>query len=323
MTVDLVRVAAVQATPVFLDQEATTNKACELIARAAEAGAGLVVFPESFIPTYPDWIWRRRPWDDGEARWFTRFTEEAVEVPGPTIDRLAEAAGIHGVYVTMGITERAAESHTLYNSIVFLGPDADVLGVHRKLMPTGAERLVWGQGDGSSLRTYETPFGRLGGLICWENYMPFARAALYAQGVDILVAPTWDNDDVWVPSMRHIAKEGRIYVVSVSPVLRGTDVPSEIPGRDEIYGGEDDWMSKGNGVVVDPYGRVLAGPMVGEEGIVYADVDPRRLAKARQRFDPVGHYSRPDVFTLRVHPIGRSPVVVEDSSAPTLHHEPG
>ncbi len=316
MTVDLVRVAAVQAAPVFLDKEATTNKACELIARAAGEGAGLVVFPESFIPTYPDWLWRRRPWDDGEARWFVRFAEQAVSIPGPCVDRLAEAAGTHGVYVTMGVTERASESHTLYNSIVFFGPNAEVLGVHRKLMPTGAERLVWGQGDGSSLRTYETPFGKLGGLICWENYMPFARAALYAQGVDILVAPTWDNADEWVPTMRHVAKEGRTFVVSVSPVLRGSDVPADIPGRDEIYGGDDDWMSKGNGVVVDPYGRVVAGPLVGEEGIVYADLDPRLLAKARQQFDPVGHYSRPDVFTLTVHPVGTSPVVVEGPHAP-------
>lgn len=308
MTVDLVRVAAIQAAPVFLDKEATTTKACELIARAADEGAGLVVFPESFIPTYPDWVWRRRPWDDGEAHWYARFAEQAVRVPGPTIERLAEAAGTHGVYVAMGVTEQAEESHTLYNSLVFFGPDEGVLGVHRKLMPTGAERLVWGLGDGSTIRTYETPFGMLGGLICWENYMPLARAALYARGVDIYVAPTWDNSDEWVPSMRHIAKEGRCFVISVSPCLRGSDVPSDIPGRDDVYGGEDDWLSKGNGVVVDPYGRVLAGPLVGEEGIVYADLDPRLLAKARQQFDPVGHYSRPDVFTLEVHPVPRRPV---------------
>ena len=180
-----------------------------------------------------------------------------------------------------------------------LGPGG-VLHRHRKLMPTGGERLAWGQGDGSTLAVIDTPFGRVGGLICWENYMPLARAAMYEQGIDVWLAPTWDNSDVWVASMRHIAKEGRCYVVGVNSCLRGSDVPDSIPGRDAIYGGDDDWMSRGNTVIVDPNGDILAGPICEKEGILYAEVDLDVIARSRREFDVVGHYARPDVFRLEV-----------------------
>jgi nitrilase len=290
-------VAAVQATPVFLDREATVEKVGVLTKEAAANRAALVVFPEAFVPTYPDWIWRTTPWADSE--WYLRWIDQAVDVPGAACDALGAIADDAGVYVAIGVNERVRG--TVYNTLLYFAPDGSLAAKHRKLMPTGGERLVWGQGDGSTLSVIDTPFGRVGGLICWENYMPLARAAMYEQGVDIWVAPTWDNSDVWVPSMQHIAKEGRMYVLGVNSCIRGSDVPDTVPGRDEIYGGDDDWMSAGNTVIVGPRGDILAGPIVETEGILYADIDAAQLQLARHQFDVVGHYARPDVFQLHVN----------------------
>jgi nitrilase len=202
------------------------------------------------------------------------------------------------VYLAIPVNER--DGGTIYNTLLYFAPDGALLAKHRKLMPTGGERLVWGQGDGSTLAVIDTPFGRVGGLICWENYMPLARAAMYEQGIDILLAPTWDNSDVWVSSMRHIAKEGRCYVLGITSCLRATDVPQALNGRDDIYGGEDDWMSRGNTVIVDPRGAILAGPISEIERTLYAEVDLDKVRQARREFDVVGHYARPDVFRLEV-----------------------
>ena len=303
--------AAVQATPVFLDREATVEKACDLIAKAAADGAGLVVFPEAFVPTYPDWVWRTTPWAD--HGWFARLWDQSVEVPGAATARLGDAARGAGAWVAMGINERDTASSTLYNSLVYLSPDGEVAGVHRKLMPTGGERLVWGMGDGSTLTVLDTVFGRLGGLLCWENYMPLARAAMYAQGVDVYVAPTWDNSDVWVPTLRHIAKEGRMFVIGTNSCIRASDVPADLPGRDDHYGGADDWLSRGNTTIVGPNGEIVAGPLVEEEGILLAELDPALTRVARQQFDPVGHYARPDVFHLDVDVRAKPAVTLEAS----------
>ena len=204
------------------------------------------------------------------------------------------------MWVSIGVNERDPAGSTLYNTQLYLGPDGAVAAKHRKLMPTGGERLVWGMGDGSTLAEVDTPFGRLGGLTCWENYMPQARYAMYAKGVDVWAAPTWDTSDVWVPTLRHLAKEGRMYVIGVAPLLRGSDVPADLPGRDELYGGEEDWLSRGLSTIVGPRGEVLAGPLVEQEGILYAELDAARARAARMEFDPVGHYARPDVFRLVV-----------------------
>jgi nitrilase len=297
---DKVAVAAVQASPVFLDRDATVDKACGLVAKAAGEGAGLIAFPEAFVPAYPDWVWRSRPWNDGPAEWYARLLDQSVVVPSPATDVLGEAARQANAYVAIGINERDETGTTLYNTLLYFGPDGSVLGKHRKLMPTGGERLVWGFGDGSGLVVLDTPFGRLGGLTCWENYMPLARAAMYAQGIDVYLAPTWDNSDMWVPSMRHIAKEGRIFVVGVTACIKASDVPADIPGRSDLYGDDDDWLSMGNSVIVGPDGSVLAGPLVGEEGIVTAEVDVTEARLARRQMDPMGHYARPDVFRLSV-----------------------
>jgi nitrilase len=302
-----VKVAAVQATPVFLDRDATIDKAIGLVKEAAAEGAQLIVFPETFVPTYPDWVWRATPWSNGDA-WYRAFYENSVEVPSPATDALAEAVRDSGAYVAMGISERERNGGTLYNSLVYFAPDGSILGTHRKLMPTGGERLVWGMGDGSTLHVFDTPFGRLGGLICWENYMPLARAAMYAQGVDVWVAPTWDNSETWVATLRHIAKEGRTHVIGAAPCLRGSDVPASVPDRDNLYKGDDDWMSRGFSTIVAPDGSILAGPLVETEGILYADIDTSAGRAARYEFDPTGHYARPDVFTLKVDTTKRSSV---------------
>jgi nitrilase len=288
--------AAVQAAPVFLDRDATIEKVVMLAKEASGNGAELIAFPETFVPTYPDWVWRTTPWADSE--WYARLFEQSVEVPSAATETMAKAARRSNAYLVIGVNER--DGGTIYNTVLYFAPDGTLMGKHRKLMPTGGERLVWGQGDGSTLSVFDTSFGRLGGLTCWENYMPLARYALYAQGIDVYVAPTWDNSDVWVPTMRHIAKEGRIHVIGVTFCLRASDVPGDLPARNDLYPRDDEWLAKGNSCIVGPDGDLLAGPLEGSEGIVYAELDVEAARRSRREFDPVGHYGRPDVFRLLV-----------------------
>ena len=312
MPISKVVAAAVQAAPVFLDRDATVEKAARLTKEAAAGGAGLVVFPETYVPTYPDWVWRSRPWAD--RAWYERLYDQSVDVPGPAVDALGAVAREASVYISIGVNER--ERGTLYNTQLLFAPDGSLLSKHRKLMPTGGERLVWGQGDGSGLAVVDTPFGRLGVLTCWENYMPLARAALYAQGIDVYLAPTWDNSDVWVPTLRHIAKEGRVYVVGVNFCLRGSDVPRDLPGADELYGGSEDWLARGNTTICGPSGEILAGPLEEEEGLVYAEIDADHARKVRRQFDPVGHYARSEVLRLIVDREAKPAVAFADEPAP-------
>ena len=295
-----VQVAAVQAAPVLLDRDATISKVVALAEQAAAEGARIVAFPEAFIPGYPDWVWRTRPWDADATALYARLFDQAVVVGSAATDVLAGTARRLGIWLSVGVDERDDKDSTIYNSLLHFAPDGSLAGRHRKLMPTGGERLVWGMGDGSTLKVIDTAFGRLGGLICWENYMPLARAALYAQGVDIYLAPTWDNSDVWVPTLQHIGKEGRTYVIGVTSCIRAADLPPDLPGRADLYGDAGDWLSRGNSVIVGPEGEVLAGPLVGEEGVLYAEIDAQRARTGRQQFDPAGHYSRSDVLRLVV-----------------------
>ena len=286
-------VAAVQGTPVFLDRAGTLEVAA---GHVAAANAELVVFPESFVPGYPDWVWRRPPMRDGE--WYARLVANAVRVDSTDLDPLRDAARDAGAWIALGVTERS-DSDTLYNSVVYIDDTGAIAARHRKLVPTGAERLVWGNGNDHLLTVVEIHGARVGTLICWENYMPLARMAMYERGIHVLLSPTWDNSDEWVPTLRHIAKEGQIFVVGATAFLLGSDVPRDLCEADEIYGGEDDFLSRGNTTIVAPGGEVLAGPLIGEAGVVRAELDLARIAAGRRMFDPTGHYSRPDVLSLR------------------------
>jgi nitrilase len=295
-----VTVACVQAEPVVLDRDATVEKLAALTAEAAKAGAELVVFPETFIPAYPSSTWARflAGWGDprGKAA-FAQLARESVEIPGPTTARLGEIAREHGVWLVTGVTEIERERPgTLYNTLLYLDPAGQIALKHRKLMPTNHERLVWGQGDGGGLRAIETQLGRLGGLICWENYMPLARFALYESGVEIYVASTADDGEPWQSTLVHIALESRSFVVSACHFQRASAYPGDFPLLEEIAG--KGTIGRGGSAILAPDGSYLAGPIFDEEGILYATLDPGRLLEERQRFDPVGHYHRPDVLRL-------------------------
>ena len=297
-----VTVACVQAEPVVLDRERTLDRLEERTAEAVGAGASLVVFPEAFVPAYPSSVWAKAlaGWADPAAKAaFALLAREAVEIPGPAAERLGEAAAAHGVWLVTGVTEVDPERPgTLYNTLLFHDPEGRLALHHRKLVPTNHERLVWGPGDGRGLRAIETGLGRLGGLICWENYMPLARFALYESGVEIYVASTADDSDAWQATLVHLARESRAFVVAPSHFQRASAYPPDFPLRKELEG--VDLIGRGGSAVLAPDGAYLAGPLYDEEGILYAELDPARLAEERQRFDPAGHYHRPDVLGLTV-----------------------
>src|SRR5215207_3937511 len=305
----MTRVAAsvVQAAPVAFDVEATVAKVERLTRDAAAGAAGLVVFPEaSCYPrgiTFGATVGARSP--EGRA-WFRRYWESSVDVPGAVVDRLGAIAREQAVHLVIGVIER--DGGTLYCTALFLGPDGALLGKHRKLMPTAAERLVWGFGAGSTLPVLETAAGRLCAVICWENYMPLLRMAMYAKGVQIWCAPTADARDTWIATMRHIACEGRCFVLSANQFATRGDYPPDYPLQD---GGCDagDVLCRGGSVIVSPLGDVLAGPAFGEETILHAELDLDRIAEAKYEFDVVANYARPDVFTLSVDERPRPPVV--------------
>lgn len=294
------RVAVIQAGSFLFDTSRTLDKLVSLIADAAGRGARLVVFPEAFVGGYPKGLsfgarMGSRTADGREE--FRRYFEAAVAVPGPGAEIIGKAAREHGVHLVVGVVERAGS--TLYCTVLFFGPDGSLLGKHRKLMPTALERLVWGQGDGSTLPVIETPVGRIGAVICWESYMPLLRTAMYARGVDLYCAVTVDDRDTWLPTVRHIALEGRCFVLSACQYLTRKNCPADYASG---HGDNPDAiLIRGGSCVVSPMGEVLAGPVFGEEAILTADLDPAEIPRARFDFDPIGHYSRPDVFALRVN----------------------
>jgi nitrilase len=267
------------------------------------------------VPGYPEWLWRLRPGDDYDltAEIHARLLENSVDLAAGQLKPLQAAARRLKVIVSIGVHERDGRFSraTLYNTQVLIGPDGEILNRHRKLVPTNPERMVWGQGDASGLRVVETPAGRLGGLICWENYMPLARFALFAQGCEIYIAPTWDAGSSWVSTMRHIALEGRCWVLGAGSALRGKDIPADFPQRAKMFPDLDEWFNPGDSVVVAPDGKVVAGPLHEEHGILYADCDPARSAAAKRTLDVTGHYGRPDIFRLEIDREARVPVEFE------------
>lgn len=295
-------VAAAQAAPIFLDRDATIDKACKLIAEAGAAGAKLVVFPECFIPTYPLWVWFIRPAETRALReLYSELLENAVEIPSQPVDRLRDAAREAGLVVAIGVNERNSEASgsTLFNSTLVIGSDGDILGKRRKLMPTVGERIVHGQGDGSTLEVFDTAFARLSCLTCWENYMPLARYAMWAWGAQIHLAPTWDRGEPWLSTLRHTAKEGRVYVLGCCSAMHRDDIPDRYSFKESIPP-DVEWVNPGDSVIINPDGKVLAGPVRNEETILYAEIDPRELRGPRFQLDVAGHYGRPDIFQLTV-----------------------
>ncbi|MDF2790590.1 MAG: nitrilase [Neobacillus sp.] len=299
-----VRVAVVQAAPVIMDRDATIEKSIRLTHEAAEKGANIVVFPEAFIPAYPrglsfgSKIGSRTK--DGRQDWF-RYWENSIEVPSLSTEMLGEAARKAGVYLIIGVIERDQETSggTLYCTVLFFSPEGTLLGKHRKLKPTAAERVVWGEGDGSTLPVFDTPYGKIGALICWENYMPLARAAMYAKGIQLYIAPTADARESWQATIRHIAMEGRCFVLSCNQYTTKDMYPSDLACYEELESSPD-IMSNGGSAIVGPLGEYVVKPVTGQEDILIADLDLRDIAYSQLDFDPVGHYSRPDVFTLIV-----------------------
>jgi nitrilase len=308
-------VAVVQAAPVSFDVVRTLEKVRDLAADAARRGARLTLFPEAFVSAYP------RGLDFGavvgsrssEGReQFRVFYDSAIDVPGPDVETLATIARDARTYLVIGVIER--EHGTLYCTVLFLSPDGRFLGKHRKVMPTGSERLVWGFGDGSTLPVIPTEIGRVGAVICWENYMPLLRAAMYAKGIEIYCAPTADGRDTWLPTMRHVAQEGRCFVLSANQFARRRDYPRDY--RSGFGDDPDTVLSRGGSCIIGPLGQVIAGPDFEGETTLIAEIDPADVIRARQDFDPVGHYARPDLFRLHVDEARRAPVTFHDSSTP-------
>ncbi|MBW1735753.1 MAG: carbon-nitrogen hydrolase family protein [Deltaproteobacteria bacterium] len=308
-----VSVAVVQSSPVLFDQEATVEKACRIIGEVGGQGADLVLFPEAFIPAYPRGlgfgavVGSRTP--EGR-RTFERYWANAVQVPGPAIEALGKAAREAGIYLSIGVIERDStfSRGTLYCTLLYFDPQGILMGKHRKLKPTASERLIWGEGDGSTMPVFNTPIGRIGGLICWENYMPLARMAMYGKGVEIYLAPTADHRDTWHSTLRHIACEGRCFVLGCNQFITKDMYPGDLEGLEELDE-QPDTMCRGGSAIVSPFGEVLAGPLYDEEGILTADLDMAQIAQGKFDFDVAGHYARPDVFQLVINENPFDPVV--------------
>ncbi|WP_340105756.1 carbon-nitrogen hydrolase family protein [Rhodohalobacter sp. 8-1] len=295
------KIGCVQATPVIFDKQKTVEKATKLIKKAASENVKLLVFPESFIPAYPAGLGFGTvvgSRTDAGRDQFREYWEQSVDVPGPETVHLTELAKEHNMYIVMGVTERDAISKTLYCTLLYFSPDSGLMGKHRKLKPTAAERLIWGDGDGSTLSTFDTKIGKLGGLICWENYMPLARMAMYKKGVEIYVAPTADARDSWISTMIHIAREGRCYVIGCNQIINKSDYPEHL--KEHLAEDRPELLSRGGSVIVSPMGEVLAGPLYDNEGLLTAEANLKELVRSKMEFDVIGHYSRDDVFEFGV-----------------------
>lgn len=308
----MTRLAIVQHAPEFLSRAGCLRKAVRATGEAAAAGAEVVVFPEAFIPGYPAWIWRLRPGGDTALSELLhrQLVANAVDLAGEDLEPLRNAAREHGVTVVCGIHERdgSFSRGTLYNTVVTIGPGGELLNRHRKLMPTNPERMVWGQGDASGLRSVPSACGRIGALICWESYMPLVRYALYAQGLDVYIAPTYDSGDRWIATLQHIAREAGCWVAGSGVAFRAADIRPAAPGMEALYPDAEEWVNPGDSAIVAPGGRIVAGPLRKEQGVLYADISADIVVDARRTLDVTGHYARPDLFSLRVDTGLLSPV---------------
>ena len=310
-----VKVAISQKPPVLLEREASIERTLKTLTEAADQGAQLVVFPEAYLPGYPTWIWRLKPGGDMALgnRLHAKLVENSIDIDAGMLAPICSAAAEHNQVVVLGLNELDGRfsGSTLYNSLVVIDNDGKIINRHRKLMPTNPERMVWGAGDGSGLRVVDTAVGRIGCLICWENYMPLARFALYAQNLDIYVAPTWDSGETWLASMNHIAREGGCWVLSTATAMQGCDIPDSFPERDTLFD-PDSWINPGDACVIKPFGGTVAGPLHQKQGILYAEIDTAAAREARKSLDVAGHYGRPDIFQLKIDRSPRGPVSFTD-----------
>lgn len=312
-----VKVAVVQAASVLFDKEASIKKACQLVGEAGGQGSELVLLPEAFIPAYPRGfsfgmkIGHRD--DEGRALW-KRYWENSIDLLGPEVKILGKAAKEANVYLCIGVIERDGSSggETLYCSLLYFSPDGNLIGKHRKLKPTGSERLIWGEGDGSTMPVFSTEYGKIGGLICWENYMPLARMSMYGKGIEIYLAPTADSRESWQATARHIALEGRCFFLGCNQFVTKDMYPSDLETIEELDD-QPDVMCRGGSVIIAPSGEIIAGPLWDKEGILYAVLDLDEITKAKVDFDVVGHYARPDVFQLNVNTEAKSSVLYSDN----------
>ncbi|MEH2513819.1 nitrilase [Nitrobacteraceae bacterium AZCC 1564] len=302
------KVAVVQAATEGTDTEATLKKAEALIAECGRKGAQVAVFPEAFIGGYPKGadfhicVGKRRTETREE---FLGYASRAIAVPGPETERLGAAAREASLFITIGVIERVRG--TLYCTALFFGPDGSLLGKHRKTLPTAAERLVWGHGDGSTLTAVDTPWGPMGAVICWENYVPLLRTAMYSKGLTLYCVPTADDRDTWAPSMQHVALEGRCFVLSSCQYLTRKQFPDDM--RNTITDSPDDVLMRGGSMIVGPLGNIIAGPDFSGETILTADIDMDDITRAQFDHDVNGHYARPDLFKLIVNEQQRNSVV--------------
>ena len=298
------KIAVAQVAPVLLDKEASIAKAVAIIEEAARAEAQLVVLPECFIPGYPTWSWRLKPGADMSFYndIHDRLLENSVDISAGDLSPIQQAAKEYGISVSIGMNEREGKFSrgTIFNSNALISHRGELLNLHRKLMPTNPERMIHGIGDARGLRVIDTPVGRIGVLICWESYMPLARYSLYAQGVDLYLAPTWDSSDIWQSTLQHIAREGGCYVVGVASCIYGKDIPTNFPHREQIFPDETECINPGKASVYAPGGRCISEPQGGEERLFYVEINPAAAAKARRSLDTAGHYSRSDIFQLEV-----------------------
>ena len=308
----MTKIAIVQEPPVFLDREKTIERAVQLVREAASKGAELVVFSETFIPGYPAWIWRLKPGGDWglSEQLHGRLLDNAVRIESDQLRPLLDIAKEMQVTIVCGIEERDGDNSrtTLYNSVLTISAEGVVQNCHRKLMPTNPERMVWGFGDASGLKVVDTPVGRVGSLVCWENYMPLARYALFAQGIDIYIAPTYDSGDRWLRTLQHIAREGGCWVLGAGNVLRTGDLPEDFPDVERLYPDKDEWINSGDSVVISPAGEIVAGPLRQQTGLLLAEIDLGEVNAARRSLDIAGHYARPDIFSLQVNTRQQRPV---------------
>lgn len=313
------KIAIIQESPCVLDKENTIKEAVKIINEVSKQGAELVVFPEAYIPSYPAWIWRLRPGNDWaiNEELHARLLQNSVDLSSDDLEPIFKAAKENKVTVVCGINERDFENSrsTIYNAVVTIDAKGKLVNHHRKLMPTNPERMVWGFGDGHGLNVIDTPVGRIGSLICWENYMPLARYALYSQGVEIYIAPTYDSGDAWIGTMQHIAREGKCWVLCCGVALKKEDLPNDFPSLEQLYPDDVEWINPGDSLIVSPTGDIVAGPLSKQQGHIIFDIDVQLAVTSKRALDIAGHYSRPDVFTLEVDKARQSSVNFKNNSA--------